>query len=173
MGRKEIAGWAWLVLAPLACACAQTTSSAVAAPDTLCVVAATPETALDVKDEVLRQIEDPTTGDLWLLVRNASRPGGPGRLVLARQRSGTQRLTVNGAWQPLQAGIRPVIRTGDTVAVEEHTAVLDVQLEATALEPAVRGAVFKARLKIGGNVVRVMAIAPGHAAFAQENEVGR
>ena len=55
--------------------------------------------------------------------------------------------------------------------VEEHTAVADVRLEAVALEPAVKGAHFKARLKIGGKVVRVVAVSPGRASFAPEGEV--
>jgi hypothetical protein len=55
--------------------------------------------------------------------------------------------------------------------VEEHTEVVDVRLEAVALEPAVKSAHFKARLKIGGQVVRVVAVSSGRASFETENEV--
>ena len=41
--------------------------------------------------------------------------------------------------------------------VEEHTAVVDARLEAVALGPAAKGGEFRARLKIGGKVVRVIA----------------
>ena len=64
-----------------------------------------------------------------------------------------------------------MIRTGDALTAEEHTAVVDTRLEAVALESATKGARFKARLKIGGKVVRVIAISPGRADFAPANEV--
>jgi hypothetical protein len=135
------------------------------------VAAATPGTALEPDGQVLRQIEDPSTGDLWLLLRDRSRPAGPGRLVLARQRMNTQRAISGGPAQPLSRGERPVIHTGDALMVEEHTAVVDARLEAVALEPAAKGAHFKARLKIGGKVVRVVAVSQGRASFAPEGEV--
>ena len=64
-----------------------------------------------------------------------------------------------------------MIRAGDALLVEEHTAVVDARLEAVALESAAKGARFKARLKIGGKVVRAVAISPGRAGFAPESEV--
>jgi hypothetical protein len=33
--------------------------------------------------EVVREIDDPHNGDRWLLLNDPSRPGGPGRMVLA------------------------------------------------------------------------------------------
>jgi hypothetical protein len=127
--------------------------------------------ALDPNGEVLREIEDPSTGDLWLLLRDANRSGGPGRLVLARQRSNTERAACGGTTQPLSTAQRFVIRSGDALLVEEHTTVVDTRLEAVALESAAKGEHFKSRLKIGGKVVRVVAISPGHADFAPESEV--
>jgi len=169
---RAIAGWGWLVVAQVVSACAQTVgSNAAAVPRTLPVVAATPETAIEPVGPVLRQIEDPSTGDLWLLVRDPSRPAGPGRLVLARQQMKTPRAISSGPAQPLSAVVRPLIHTGDALTVEEHTGVVDARLEAVALEPAVKGARLKARLKIGGKVVRVVALSPGHASFAPEGEV--
>ena len=55
--------------------------------------------------------------------------------------------------------------------VEEHTAVADVRLDAVALGPAVKGAHFKARLKLGGKVVRAVAVSEGRADFAPDGEV--
>lgn len=158
------------MLVPVLGICAQTPGNAVAVPITVRAVAAMPETALepDGPDRlVLRQIEDPSTGELWLLLRDRIRPAGPGRLVLARQRMNTP----GGPAEPLSRGERPVIHTGDALMVEEHTAVVDARLEAVALEPAAKGAHFKARLKIGGKVVRVVAVSPGRASFAPEGEV--
>jgi hypothetical protein len=46
-----------------------------------------------------------------------------------------------------------------------------MRLQAVALEPSLQGAYFKARLKIGGKVARVIAVGPGHAVFGTESEV--
>ena len=157
MGRKRgsgaIAGWGWLLVAPVAGACAQTTVAQRPPerwPEPSRVVAATPETALEPDGEVLRQIEDPSTGDLWLLAARPKPPwrtGTPGACPATRA---TRRGRYSaGRAQPLSAGERPVIRTGDALMVEEHTAVVDARLEAVALESAAKGAHFKARLKIG------------------------
>ena len=155
-GLGVIAGRGWLLMVAVVGISAQTADSTAAVPD----------------GEVLRQIEDPSTGALWLLVRDPSHPAGPGRLVLARQQmKTTQRAISGGAVQPLSAAVRPVIHTGDVLTVEEHTGVVDARLEALALEPAVMGAHFKARLKIGGKVVRAVAVSQGRASFAPEDEV--
>lgn len=152
-------------------ACAQAAGSHVAAaPKTLRAVAVT-ENSLEPEDRVLRQIEDPSTGALWLLLRDRERPAGPGRLVLAREQFRTQNAKSSGGAQPLPAAEWPVIHAGDAVVVEEHTAVVDARLAAMAQGPAVKGAQFKARLKIGGNVVRVVALAPGRASIAPESDV--
>jgi len=167
---RAIAGWAGLV-GPAVGVCAQTAGSNVAAvPETLRAVAATPVTARGPAGQVLRQIEDPSTLDLWLLMRDPSRPAGPGRLVLVREGMNTQRAISGGPAQSLPAPERPVIHAGDALMVEEHTAVVDARLEAVALETAVKSAQFKARLKIGGQVVRVVAVSAGRASFAPESE---
>jgi hypothetical protein len=62
----------------------------------------------------------------------------------------------------------PVIRVGDRLIVEEHTAVVDAVLEARALNPAAVGAPLDVRLTIGGNVVRVVALGSGRAALVAE-----
>jgi hypothetical protein len=174
-GRKQgfgaIVRWGWLLAAVVVGAYAQTPGNAAAAPKALRGEPEAPEGELEPDGQVLRQIEDSSTGDLWLLVRDQSRSAGPGRLVLTRQGTKTQRALSGGPTQPLSAAARPVIRTGDALTVEEHTAVVDARLEAVALEPAVKGALLKARLKIGGKVVRVVAISPGRASFAPEGEV--
>ena len=64
----------------------------------------------------------------------------------------------------------PVIRAGDRLIVEEHTAVVEARLEAVALGPAASGSPFQVRLTIGGKVVRAVALGPGRAAFAAETE---
>jgi hypothetical protein len=176
---RAIAGWL-VVVAPLVGACAQTPgSNAAAVPETPPAVAVTPHIAPvpapAPEGEVLRQIKDPSTLDLWLLMRDPSRPAGPARLVLARQGMNTQRAISGGPTQRFSAGDHAedqlMIHTGDALMVEEHTAVVDARLLAVALEPAAKGAEFKARLKIGGKVVRVVAVSPGHASFALDSEV--
>jgi len=60
----------------------------------------------------------------------------------------------------------PMIRSGDKLVIEEHSALVEARLEAVSLGKAVQGAEFNARLAIGGKVVRAVAISPGRAAFA-------
>ncbi len=126
--------------------------------------------------EVVREIDDPHTGDQWMLTRDPVHPEGPGRLVLVAgpgmrlASAGTRDETQPAASAPNRTAHQPVIHAGDTLIVEEHTAVVEARLEAMALGPAVQGAVFKARLKIGGKVVRAIAVSAGRAVFAQENE---
>jgi hypothetical protein len=114
--------------------------------------------------DVIREIDDPYTGQRWLLERNKEHPGGPGRLAPA----GGYRKAPGGASALEQARLHPVIRAGDRLVVEEHTARVDAALEARALASAAAGAVFDARLSIGGKVVRVVALGPGRAAFQPE-----
>jgi hypothetical protein len=127
--------------------------------------------------QLVREIDDPNLGDRWLLTRNEEAPGGPGRLVRVAARnsaadgeSGESGGRVQISGQPTAVSALPVIRLGDRVIVEEHTAVLDARLEARALRPAAIGAVFEVRLAIGGHVVRVVARGPGRAELVPETE---
>ncbi len=121
---------------------------------------------LGVGGEVVREIDDPNTGDRWLLVRNDQDPGGPGRLVLiAAHRYSSGGKTVRAAGETRSAQVLPVIRAGDRIVVEEHTAIVDAVLEARALAPAAPGDALNARLTIGGHVVRAVALGPGRAAL--------
>jgi hypothetical protein len=118
---------------------------------------------------ILREIDDPHTGARWLLMRSEQHPGGPGRLVLA----GSER---NGTFQQVaeeEAQLAPVIRPGDRLVVEEHTALVDAALEARALGPAAQGAAFNVRLTMGGRVVRAVALGPGRAALRPETGAQR
>jgi len=166
-GSRAIAGW--LVLA-VGSVYAQSVGPASTAPAKMCGVTAAAETARVSNQDVYREIVDPSTGDLWLLLRDRSRPGGPGRLVLSARRANTQSAILGTPAQPASASELPVIRAGDLVIVEEHTPVVDARLEAIALGSARNGAYFKARLQIGGSVVRVVAVSPGNAVLTPESE---
>ncbi len=146
------AAWIMAVLAFASVACAQLPA------------------ACGTRSEILREIDDAHTGDRWLLMRNDSVPGGPGRLVLAS----TQRHTANQTKlikQTQEAPLPPVIRAGDRLIVEEHTAIADAVLRARALNPANVGSALKVRLAIGGKVIRAVALGPGRAALQPEPEV--
>ena len=62
--------------------------------------------------EIFREIDDPGTGNRWLLERDPDHPGGPGRMVLAAPGvsggAGSARATAQAARTPLL----PVIRAG-------------------------------------------------------------
>ena len=131
--------------------------------------------------EVLKVIADPHTGTRWLLLRDLSHPGGPGRLVPASELTSGDRPSrelpilhteaARTVAQPEVSRLRPVIRTGDRLIVEEHTAVVDATLEAVALSSALPGAAFDVRLKWGGKVLRVWAAGPGRALLDPPSEV--
>lgn len=143
--------------------------------------------------EVVREIDDPHNGDRWLLFRDNENPGGPGRLVRVQAGFAGRYLTADAAVVPRRlevtpaevsggvpvasgpaAGIPdaplPVIRTGDHLMLEENTAVVEAHLEAVAMGPALAGSPFSVRLKIGGKVVRAVALGPGRAAFLADTE---
>jgi hypothetical protein len=111
----------------------------------------------------MREIVDPHSGTRWLLVKDEKHPGGPGRLL----QPGRDGHAVSGVSRPAAA---PIIHAGDRIVVEEHTDVVDAVLEATALGVAAERGEFQARLRVGGRVVRVTAIAPGRAGLAAGSE---
>ena len=113
---------------------------------------------------VVRTIDDPQNGVRWQVVKDAAHPGGPGRLVRIARNAGEE-----NCWR---AAV-PVIRAGDRVRVEEHTEVVDAALDAVALDSAAAGESFPARLKVGGRVVRVSAVAAGRAELRVGTESGK
>jgi hypothetical protein len=155
-----------LAALPAVCAAGQATGASRASAHLLPAPAL--EAALRPGAEIFREIDDPATGDRWLLVRDTDHPGGPGRMVLAARGlsvpdgSGSIRTP---AARPTQL---PVIRAGDRVIVEENTPVVEARLEAVALAPALAGSVFEVRLEIGGKVVQAVALGPDRAAFAHQ-----
>jgi hypothetical protein len=136
-----------------------------------CVAAQAPARSLDsapstqsTAGNITREIHDPASGSRWLLVRPADHPGGPGRLLLV----GDLGMSVLDPGLPIPPArsLVPVIHAGDALLVEEHTGLLDARLEAVALGPARKGAPLRARLKLGGRIVRVIASGPGRASLA-------
>lgn len=134
--------------------------------------------------QLVREIDDPHTGDRWLLVRDLGRPGGPGQMILlnsaqasSRQaRSGTEARTLDlsAAMDPADLASQtrpiPVIHTGDRLLLEETTPLVDARLEAVALGPALAGASLKVRLVLGGHVLLAVALGPGRVTFAPEGD---
>jgi hypothetical protein len=118
--------------------------------------------------EIVREIDDPNSGARWLLERNGDHPGGPGLLVLVE--AGRNPAPRDKAVEPTQVELRSVIRAGERLIVEENTPVVEARLEAVALGPAVLGSVLEARLKIGGRVVRAVALGPGRAELQPQTE---
>lgn len=111
---------------------------------------------------IVAEIQDPATGRRWLLERDLAHPGGPGRLVEAEGSGATKR------GSPTRRR-RPVIHAGDRVVVEEDTATVRARLEAVALATACAGTRLKVRLRIGGRLVPVVALAPGRARLLPES----
>ena len=128
-------------------------------------------TAVQAGREIQRVFDDPHLGSHWLLMRDPSHSGGPGLMVpaAASQVEAFPRAGRSAPPGPPREGDRaqplPVIRTGDRLIVEEHTALVDARLEAVALGPAQPGSPLNVRLIIGGHVMRVVALSAGHVSF--------
>ncbi len=186
LGRKAMAGLAAAAVSACLPVLSQSAARDRPASNGLQIAAASSEAAAGPAGEVVGEIDDPHTGDQWALVRDPVHPAGPGRLVLVRgpemgpgmgaERGHSSAGPRDPGRQPAEPAatatnrtpLRPVIRAGDALIVEERTAVVEARLQAVALGPAIKGAVFKARLKIGGKVVRAVAVAAGHAVFAPD-----
>jgi hypothetical protein len=158
---------AWMAASSLACAQASDSSSG----PRVMVSSSEPAAA-----QVVREIDDPHTGNRWLLLRDGAHPGGPGRLVLVPKAETKHAETAADGQKSALAEVtpgefHPIIRAGDKLIVEEHTAVIDTYLEAVALGPAVAGAVFGVRLKLGGKMMQAVALGPGRAAMQVGTEV--
>ena len=123
-------------------------------------------TAGEAKAPVLREIKDPSSGTRWLLLADPAHPGGPGRLVAVGGEAPAAAPKAAGA-----EALKPIVRAGDRVVIEEHSSVVNTRLEAVALEPAGEGAVLQARLKFGGKVMRVIVTGPGRAVIAPQQEI--
>jgi hypothetical protein len=121
--------------------------------------------AASVPVHIVREIRDPHSGARWQVVSDANRPGGPGRMVEAKDAV----IAPAGSAAAKNASV-PVIHPGDRVVVEDHTATAEAYLEAIAVDSAATGSRVNVRLKIGGRVVRAVAIAPGRAAFMHRGE---
>jgi Chaperone for flagella basal body P-ring formation len=125
------------------------------------VSAASSRTGSTAVSNAVREIGDAATGDRWLLERDPAVPGGPGRLV--RIAAGEEELpqAASGQSRSEKTSSFRVIRDGDKVVVEEHTAVMDAELEAVALSGARAGARLRVQLKIGGKIVSAVALGLG------------
>lgn len=123
--------------------------------------------------EIVREIDDPATGDRWLLERDTQQPGGPGRMMLLARgmpSPSTARSSVahgEGEFEP--AASAALIHAGDQLIVEEHTKLVDASLEAIALAPARAGQTLRVRLMIGGRVLKAIAATAGRATLIQES----
>lgn len=124
--------------------------------------------------QVVRQIDDPSTGQRWLLMRDPSHPGGPGRLTpitkFLEVFKSSAPVTVP-RMQPKPVALQPVIRSGDRLIVEDSSSRIDARFDAVALGSAAAGGPLRVRLVLGGKVVRAIALGPGRAAFAPAMEV--
>jgi hypothetical protein len=182
MSRRMRVGLTLVALSACAGALGQSMTEAVSSLGDVASRPGTNPITMQATGEVVREIDDPHSGARWFLMRDPSHPGGPGRMALA-VRPGVQALNNSrsnpriGTQNDLRhyrlrnAPAQPAIRAGDSLVVEENTAVVETRLEAVALNPAAIGSPLNVRLAIGGKVVRAVAVAPGRAAFEAVFEV--
>jgi len=134
--------------------------------------------SLGREDRVVREIRDPDSGACWLLVRDGAHPAGPGRLMLSewapilqsRNPGENRQPGSSQAAESSYASPVPVIHAGERLMVEEHTPIVEAHLEAVALGPAAIGEEFEVRLRMGGKVVRAVALGLGRAELQAKRE---
>lgn len=114
---------------------------------------------------VVREIDDPSTGQHWVLMRDPAHPGGPGALMPEGAVSG------GGLLEGATVHLRPVIRAGDRLTVEESNARAELRLEGIALSSAAPGAQLRVRLVLSGKVVEAVALGSGRAVRSPEKEL--
>jgi hypothetical protein len=125
----------------------------------------------------VRQIGKAESGACWLLLRNESHPERPGRLLLKRPGDDLATSISCGSGlggESLSGKARSrelVIRTGDSLIIQEQTSQSYLQLEGVALGPAAAGDALDVRLSVFGRKVRAIAIGSGLAALLLQNEV--
>jgi hypothetical protein len=124
--------------------------------------------ATEIPSNFIREIDDPSNGDRWLLERDPSNPGGPGRLVRIPRGAARAAVSSGDGSSASPSAYQPVIHAGDRLIVEENTPVVEARLEAVALTPAEPGGTLRVRLEMGGKVFEAVAIGPGRAELAPE-----
>jgi len=138
--------------------------------------------ALPACGQAIREIDDPSTGERWVLSGDDLHPGGPGRWTRISPQISPQvsqglsaRFRSSGVGnEAARARARAlVIHSGDEVTVEEHTAVADARLQAVALAAAAAGERLRARLNVGGKIIEAVALGRGRAVFASERGAGQ
>ena len=168
--RSAMAGFALLVLVAGSPGITQTIGPSAAGPASV----GPPIQNVPGLSSVFREIFDPHSHERWVLLRDVVHSGGPGRLVPAKPEG---ELSASANRRERNEGtpgvVAPCIHVGDKVVVEERTPAADVYLEAVAMEPAVAESMFHVRLKIGGTVLRAVALAPGKAGLALPTEAAR
>ena len=112
---------------------------------------------------VIRSFEDVGTHQSWTVVQDKKRPAAPARLVGPTILHGGRASAEESGEALLQMASRLIIHAGDSLIVDEHTAIVDARLEATALGAAARGERLKVRLKTGDRIVPAIAMEPGQA----------
>lgn len=152
-------GLAWTIAASASLYAVAAQESRPNAAPLVVVTTADPELAAG---SVFKEIDDQGSGLRWLLVEDPAHPGGPGRLVSLRSDE-TKAKPGKSAARVVKTNA--VIHAGDTVQVEEHSAVVDASLQAVALSSAIPGEMFRVRLRIGRRVVKARALAVGRAAL--------
>jgi hypothetical protein len=125
----------------------------------------------------VRIIDDQATGHRWLLVKQLDRPEAPALLLqIADAPSCSKLLPAESEGRfsiAHQVFPRQIIRPGDSVILSEDSPVAEARLEAVAIQPAAAGQSLTVRLKLGGHLLRAVAIAPGRALLVQGREVQR
>lgn len=127
-------------------------------------------TTYGMRYRAVRLIDDPGTRRRWLLVQQFTRPEAPAMLLpIADGQLCSMLFVAESEWRLPNANhnrLVPIIRPGDSVLLSEDSPTTEARLEAIAIESAGPGQALTVRLKLGGHLLRAIAVAPGSVLLA-------
>jgi hypothetical protein len=116
-------------------------------------------------------------GSCWTLEPNAAHPEGPGQWREERERGGCGTAPHAGNREGLTPGtaripVRPIIRSGDRLTIEDDSDRVETRLQGVALGSAAPGEIFPVRLPTTQSEMRAIALSSGRARLVNRTGAG-
>jgi hypothetical protein len=119
---------------------------------------------------LIRFVDDPSTKQHWLLLKDLSRPANPALFVEESLEAGAETRSTSAT--PSRSSVPThsiaVIHAGDSILLSEHTRIIDAEFEATALHAAAMDEVVDVRMKFGNRTLKAVATGPRRATVVEE-----
>lgn len=131
-----------------------------------CISPGVPSRAETIADSVgprPAQVVSDLPSICWRLVRRDARDPGPGRWIARSARDCQLR---GQDTEASAATVQPVIRPGEELDIEEHTAIAEIHLRARSLGYARAGEPIRVQISPLGSPFGAIAVGPGRAVLS-------